>query len=147
MGQMELEPRQFALMRSIEAAEGRSQNEVGEALRIPPSSMVAVIDLLERRGLVERRPHPSDRRARLLYMTPDGRELLAGATKLAMGLESVVSEGLSPEERATLLDMLTRVADNLGLTRGVHPDASTGHGRPHWTDEVDATGKMPAEED
>jgi len=143
MSQTGLEPRQFALMRAISSAEGRSQNEVGESLHIPPSSMVAVIDVLEERGFVERRPHPGDRRARLLYMTAAGIEVLDRATTLAMGLESVVCNGLAPAERATLLDMLVRVAGNLGLEQGLHPDTSSGHGRPHWTDEADATGKMP----
>jgi DNA-binding MarR family transcriptional regulator len=136
MSEVELEPRQYALMRAIDAAEGRSQNEVGELLRIPPSSMVAVVDLLEERGLVERRPHPTDRRARLLYITEHGKNVLAKGTELAIGLEQAVCQGLSERERRSLLRLLGHVAGNLGLQRGLHPDASTGHGGPHWTDEA-----------
>ena len=137
MSEVELEPRQFALLRSIAAQEGRSQNEVADILHIPPSTMVSVIDYLEDRGLVERRLHPTDRRSRVLYMTAEGEKLLDRATTLAMGLETTICEGITPLEREKLLRMLMHVADNLGLERGIHPDTSTGHGRAHWTDESD----------
>jgi len=136
MAGVELEPRQFALMRAIDAYQGQSQNAIGGWLRIPPSSMVAVIDHLETRGLVERRPHPSDRRSRTLHITDDGRQVLARATELAMGLEGAICQGFTGDERQHLLDMLARVADNLGLVQGLHPDTSTGHGTPHWTEEA-----------
>ncbi|HUC38328.1 MAG TPA: MarR family transcriptional regulator [Acidimicrobiales bacterium] len=134
MSELDLEPRQFALMRAIGAAEGLSQNAVGEWLRIPPSSMVAVIDHLEGRGLVERRPHRSDRRSRTLHLTSSGREVLARATELAMGLEQTICQGFAPGERLELIEMLSRVIDNLGLVQGLHPDTSSGHGSAHWTD-------------
>jgi DNA-binding MarR family transcriptional regulator len=136
MAEVELEPRQFALMRAIAAEEGRSQNEVAESLHIPPSSMVGVIDHLEARGLVERRPHRTDRRSRVLHLTAKGKKVLARATELAMGLEQTICEGLEPAERERLLRMLMDVASNLGLQRGLHPDTSTGHGRPHWTEDA-----------
>jgi DNA-binding MarR family transcriptional regulator len=134
MAEVELEPRQFALMRAIEAYDGQSQNAIGTWLRIPASSMVAVIDDLEARQLVERRLHPSDRRARTLHLTEAGRDVLGRATVLAMGLERTICGGLSAEGRRQLLDSLALVADNLGLVQGLHPDTSTGHGTPHWTD-------------
>src|SRR5579883_2319919 len=85
MAELGLEPRQFALLRAISRSEGHSQNELGALLRIPPSSMVSVIDHLESRGLLRRQPHPGDRRARLLYMTPAGKEVLERAMALAWG--------------------------------------------------------------
>jgi DNA-binding MarR family transcriptional regulator len=134
MAELDLEPRQFALMRAIEASEGLSQNAVGEWLRIPPSSMVALIDHLEARGLVERRQHLTDRRSRTLHMTREGRDLLAGATELAMGLELTICEGFSSPDRTRLMDMLVQVADNLGLVQGLHPGSIGEHDSPHWTD-------------
>jgi DNA-binding MarR family transcriptional regulator len=135
MREIGLEPRQFALMRAIRQLEGQSQNAVGEFLRIPRSSLVAVIDDLEGRGLAVRRPHPSDRRTHALYLTRRGERLLGRGMELAMGFERVVCEGFGHEERAQLIGRLSRVADNLGLVTGLHPDTSTGHGEPHWTDE------------
>ncbi len=138
MAEVELEPRQFALMRAIEAFDGRPQNSVGEWLRIPPSSMVSVIDHLEARGLVERRLHPTDRRSRTLHMTPLGRDVLDRATELAMGLEQTICEGLGADRRAELIATLVTVADNLGLVQGLHPGTSTGHGRFDWSDQSPA---------
>src|SRR6185312_9344260 len=74
-----LEPRDFALLRAVGAAEGLTQQAIGERLHVPASRMVAFIDSLQERGLLERRAHPSDRRARALYLTTDGRSLLAEA--------------------------------------------------------------------
>ena len=124
MGEMALEPRHFAVLRAIEANQGSPQMAIGDRIRVPPSSMVAVVDQLERLDLVERRPHPTDRRSRTLHLTPHGREILEQAVALAVGFETVLTEGLSTAQRQELIAMLTTVADNLGLTTGVHP-AST----------------------
>lgn len=135
MAELELEPRQFALMRAIGSADGQSQNAVGEWLRIPPSSMVGVIDHLEARGLVERRLHASDRRSRTLHMTSQGRKVLERATELAIGLEQTICRGVSEYDREHLLDTLARVTDNLGLVQGLHPGTSVEHASKHWTDD------------
>jgi DNA-binding MarR family transcriptional regulator len=121
MAEVQIEPRQFAVMRSIGFADGKSQNAVGEWLRIPPSSMVALIDQLESRGFVERRRHPTDRRTRTLHLTEQGREILETATSLAMSLEETICKGLSPEVRGSLMGILIGLAENLGLVQVLHP--------------------------
>jgi DNA-binding MarR family transcriptional regulator len=80
---LDLHPPQFRVLNMVDATEGRSQQAIGEAIGAPASRMVAIVDELEQRGLVERRPHPSDRRIRALYLTDDGRELLARGRKIA----------------------------------------------------------------
>jgi len=115
-----LEPREFALLRAVAATEGRSQHAIGERLRIPPSRMVAFVDALEARGLLERRLDPSDRRTRALHLTEDGRELLARAFAEAMAHERSLCAELSDQEREQLLELLQRVASRLGLAPGVH---------------------------
>src|SRR5580698_5594651 len=67
-----LEPREFALLRAVSTTEGQSQQAIGERLGIPSSRMVAFVDALEGRGLLERRHNPADRRARALYLTDEG---------------------------------------------------------------------------
>ncbi|HEX5307600.1 MAG TPA: MarR family transcriptional regulator [Solirubrobacteraceae bacterium] len=115
-----LEPREFALLRTIAPQQGASQQAIGEQLQIPPSRMVAFVDGLEQRGLVERRANPEDRRARALYLTAKGRELLAEAFALASGLEAQLCADLSERDRETLLDALRRVGAQLGVGPGVH---------------------------
>jgi DNA-binding MarR family transcriptional regulator len=118
---LELNPRTFALLRHIEAAEGEPQHALAEALHVPPSRMVALLDELEERGLVERRPHPTDRRARSLYLTRSGRRLLERAKKVAAEHEAELCADLTAAERKKLMELLGRVAASQGLIHGVHP--------------------------
>jgi DNA-binding MarR family transcriptional regulator len=136
MASVALEPRHFALMRAIEANEGQSQNALVDLLRIPASSMVSLVDHLEERGLVERRVHETDRRARTLHVTKAGRAVLHKATGLAMQLEAKVCAGLSAEERLTLIERLQMVGRNLDVIEGVHPDVALGHHAPNWTEDA-----------
>ena len=82
--------------------------------------MVAIVDDLESRQLLERRPHPSDRRVRNLHVTSRGRELLDQAIELARQHEQRLGEGLTDAERTQLLDLLDKLATSLDLTRGAH---------------------------
>jgi DNA-binding MarR family transcriptional regulator len=117
---LELEPREFALLRAVSASEGESQQAIGERLQIPPSRMVAFVDALEGRRLLERRLNPQDRRARALHLTDDGRELLARAFEVAVAHERDLCADLEEDEREQLLDLLQRVGERLGLPPGVH---------------------------
>jgi len=61
-----LNPPLFRVLNLVDAAEGRSQQAIGQAIAVPASRMVALVDELEQEGLVERRPDPEDRRVRAL---------------------------------------------------------------------------------
>jgi DNA-binding MarR family transcriptional regulator len=121
-----LSPRDFALMRSIAAEQGLSQQALGERLQIPASRMVAFIDGLEASGMVERRLNPDDRRTRAIHLTPSGLERLERALGVAEGFERNLVEGLDEHEREQLLALLHRVGEQLGVAPGVH----AGHGEP-----------------
>jgi DNA-binding MarR family transcriptional regulator len=115
-----IEPRDFALLRALAAGEGISQQALGEQLQIPPSRMVAFIDALQDRRLLERRPHPSDRRAHALYLTATGRKLLDEAVGVAAAFERELCGRLSAAERKQLLALLGSVREAIGLAPGVH---------------------------
>ena len=125
---LELEPREFALLRTVAAAEGRSQQAVGGLLQIPASRMVAFVDALEARGLLERRHNPLDRRTRELHLTDRGRSLLERALALANDFERELLADLSPQEREQLLALLQRIGLRLGLLPGVHAAHQDGDG-------------------
>ena len=112
---LRLEPREFALLRAIGAAEGQSQQALGDRLLIPASRMVAFVDALEARGLLERKANPEDRRVRALHLTPAGRDVLGQAFSLALAFERRICADLAAGERELLLDMLQRVGGALGL--------------------------------
>lgn len=117
---LDIEPRDFALLRAVASAEGRSQQAVGESLRIAPSRMVAFVDMLQSRGLLERRLNADDRRTRALYLTGAGRDLLAKAFTVAQAGEQHLCAELTDDERTQLLELLARVGLRLGIPQGVH---------------------------
>lgn len=92
----ELKVRSYSVL-ALAAADARpTQRELSEFLQLDPSQIVALIDALERRGLVAREPDPSDRRANILVCTDAGRELYARA-QAAVGLaEAELFDGIDP---------------------------------------------------
>jgi DNA-binding MarR family transcriptional regulator len=119
-----IHPGEFALMRYVGSSEGHSQQALAERLAIPPSRMVAKVDALEEAGLIERRPDPTDRRVRALYLTPKGRRLLKRAGEIAVEFESRLCADLDARERDELIDLLQRLQPALVELRGVHPGLS-----------------------
>jgi DNA-binding MarR family transcriptional regulator len=124
MSAIDLQPPLFRVLNVVDAAEGRSQQAIGEAIQAPASRMVAIVDELEQRGLVERRPHPGDRRIRALYLTPAGRRLLSRGRGIAMEHEAELVRGLSKADRKSLVALLQRVVEEQGIGSGVHPGLS-----------------------
>ena len=87
----------------------RTQLALAQAARLDKSTMVVALDALEEEGLVERRPDPKDRRARIVVPTEAGRELLARAEGVVLGVEDEVLADLGDEERRALRGLLTRL--------------------------------------
>jgi DNA-binding MarR family transcriptional regulator len=103
-----LTPALFAVLNYLRMREGAIQQQIGSAMGIDPSTMVSLVDQLERAGLAERRPHPQDRRAREILITPNGRRTLKRARELAEGVEGDVLQGLSAAERRQLVTLLRK---------------------------------------
>jgi DNA-binding MarR family transcriptional regulator len=117
---LDLEPGEFALLRSVAASEGEPQSALAERLHISPSWMVAIVDELERRELLERRPHSRDRRVRNLHLTADGKKLLKQAERNAKQFDRQVTDPLTQTELQQLFELLQRVATGLDLQPGAH---------------------------
>ena len=101
-----LTPARFAILNFLRARDRAIQQEIGASMGIDPSTMVALIDQLESAGLAKRRPHPNDRRAREVLLTPKGRRTLERGRSLAREVEDDVLRGLGPAERGQLLRLL-----------------------------------------
>ena len=112
LGSVGLTPALFALLNVVGAREGAIQQELGSALGIDRSTMVSLIDQLESAGLARRRPSATDRRAREIAITPEGRRLLQRARRLITQVEDEVLTGLSAEERSELLALLRRALES-----------------------------------
>jgi len=73
-------------------------------------SITVAVDRLEKRGLVERRAHGTDRRARIVHLTKEGRKLITRAyAQHAADLEQLASASLTTTERATLISLLKKI--------------------------------------
>ena len=71
---------------------------------------MAYVDELEDRGYVERRRNPDDRRLHALHLTASGKKLMTKISDLARQHERRITAGLDAEQRATLRDLLTMLA-------------------------------------
>jgi DNA-binding MarR family transcriptional regulator len=107
-----LTPALFALLNVLGAREGSIQQELSSDMGIDPSTMVTLIDELERAGLARRRRHPRDRRAWEIAITPRGRRTLDRARALAIGVEEEVLGGLTSAERDQLVTLLRRALES-----------------------------------
>jgi DNA-binding MarR family transcriptional regulator len=128
---IELTPPHAGILRAIATEPGRSQQALSGQLGLLPSRVVAYVDELEDRGYVERRRNPDDRRLHALYLTASGKKVMNKIGELGRQHERLMTSGLDPEQRDTLRQLLTTIAERQGLTPHVHPGYRTlGRARP-----------------
>ena len=87
-----------------------SQRELAEFLRLDPSQVVALVDDLQGRGLVQRQADPADRRANVVVATPDGEACFAAARVAVRAAEGELHAELDDDDRARLAELLQRLA-------------------------------------
>ncbi|MEY4980462.1 MAG: HTH-type transcriptional regulator MhqR [Pseudomonadota bacterium] len=104
-----LRPVDFSVLTLIAHNPGITSRQICHALDILPPNLVGMIKQLDKRGLIERRAHPTDRRAQGLHLSPAGQELQSQAQTVATQLEQDVCTQLSPEELQTLIALLRKV--------------------------------------
>ncbi|MFQ6328390.1 MarR family winged helix-turn-helix transcriptional regulator [Nocardia sp. CWNU-33] len=123
-----ISPRHSGMLRMLSANDGQSQQQLCEVLRIHRNVMVGLVDELEKRGLVERRKHPTDRRAHAVYLQPAGHKVIAQAERIVAALDAEILGALDPAQRATLTELLQQTSVANGLQPGVHPGLRPAHG-------------------
>ena len=105
--------KQFMLLGYVRDHPGVSQQELETALLIDANGVVLLLNELEAAGYSIRKRDPNDRRRHLVELTPSGRVAVERAEKAREGLEDEILADFSPEERATLKKLLSRVLDSL----------------------------------
>jgi len=120
-----LTPPDAGLIRKVASDPGISQQSLAEHLGIMPSRMVFLIDELERKGIMARRRSMEDRRNYSLELTEKGRALLGELSRTAAEHEEALCVALTREERMQLRTLCGRIAEQQGLTPGVHPGYRT----------------------
>jgi MarR family transcriptional regulator, 2-MHQ and catechol-resistance regulon repressor len=84
-------------------------NAIGEMVHLTSGSITSAVDRMEARGLVERRSHATDRRARVVHLTPAGRKLIECAFADHEAAMERATAGLTPEERAQAIELLKKL--------------------------------------
>jgi len=110
MNELGLTPGQLGALFLIEANRGLSQSELGLALGIDRSSVVPLIDRMQKRGWVRRAARASDRRAHALELAPAGAAMLARLMPRLEAHENRIAAGLTAAERKRLFELLAKVA-------------------------------------
>ena len=119
---LKITPKQYGIIAAIHYEGPSTQRAIGEMLKIDRSTMVLLIDDLERKKLVVRDDHPKDRRYYLLHLTSSGKTLFQKAQKLVVKAEEEFLGPLTRTERQDLRDCLAKlfhhIPDTLGATNG-----------------------------
>ena len=118
---LDFTPPQAGLLRLISREPGQSQQAIARRLGTPPSRLVALVDGLEQRGLIERRRNPGDRRNYALHPTAAGEQAMADLGQASLEHEQAISAPLTQAERAQLSKLLGKLAAAHGLGPGIHP--------------------------
>jgi DNA-binding MarR family transcriptional regulator len=105
----DIDPRELGVLIVIDTYEPASQQQVAERIGIDRTTMVAMLDALEAKGLLLRRPDAKDRRRNVVELTPVGHDTLARAIAASDTAEAELLEPLTPEEAAQLRDLLGRI--------------------------------------
>jgi DNA-binding MarR family transcriptional regulator len=99
----------FSVLSLVAHNPGVTSRQLCATLGVLPPNLVGLIAGLEKRGLIERRPHPSDGRAMGVHLTPAGVDLTAQAEHTAAQLEVDATARLTGAERKTLIRLLQKI--------------------------------------
>src|SRR6267143_6164956 len=102
----------FAVLEAVLHKGPLPVNQIGKKVLLTSGSITVAVDRLEAKGLVERRAHGTDRRARIVHLTNAGRKLITPAyADHAADLERLASASLTRAERKTLMRLLKKIGD------------------------------------
>lgn len=104
---------QWQVLASLYHNEGMTQGALADRLEVEPITIGRIIDRLETAGMLERRPHPTDRRAWQLYLLPAAHPILETLKGIGADTRAELLAGLGEEDVQTVIALLTRMKDNL----------------------------------
>lgn len=123
---------QWGVLAAIAEEPGRGQRYIAQRVGIDPVSLGQIADVLEEKGLVERRHDPDDRRTRRLFVTRRGASLRQRLRPSLLTAQERVLAPLSKRERDSLLDMLARVIE----ANGSYARPGNGRRKPRRKDQA-----------
>jgi len=115
----------FAILEALLHKGPLPVNEIGKKVLLTSGSITVAVDRLETKGLVERRASGTDRRARIVHLTKEGRKLIARAyADHAADMERLASASLTRAERETLIRLLKKIGYKAAATLGQSKEES-----------------------
>lgn len=108
---------QWLILSRVQRAPGLSQRELAEILEVEPITVGRLVDRLEARGLVERRPDPQDRRVWRLHLLPEAAPVLAALDHHREAIRLLVTEGVDDVELQRATEVLLRMKGNIAACR------------------------------
>ena len=112
LADLDLTARDLGVLRVIAGGEAKSQQEASAVLGVDPTSMVALLDALEHRGIVARRPSERDRRRNIVELTGHGRDVFRQAEDRYAKAEKAFTSSLGDAGAAELRRALQTVLQN-----------------------------------
>lgn len=103
---------QWNALQQLEEHGAMTQRELSELLNKEQATVARLIDRLVKRGLVERAPHPTDRRANIVENTEQASELLVEAQSAVVASADAIASGVSDADLAKFFEILDRISDN-----------------------------------
>ena len=103
---------QWNALNQLDEHGAMTQKDLAELLRKEPATVARLLDRLVKRGLVQRKPHPKDRRANIVENTPDASKLLVEIQPAVVARASQIAEGISDDDLAVFFYVLDRVRHN-----------------------------------
>ncbi|MER7892729.1 MarR family transcriptional regulator [Micromonospora sp. NPDC094482] len=105
LAELNISPRAHCVLRQAQGGE-LTQRQIGDLCGVDKTTMVVTLDQLEAAGLAQRRLSPTDRRARLIAVTPEGERVLERAREIARRIQDDVLAALPDGDREALLRAL-----------------------------------------
>src|SRR5919202_4745838 len=104
---------QWRVINTLTSQNGTTQREIADKLGLDTSSLIPLIDRLEAKELVQRKPDPSDRRINRLYLTTRAEVLLHAMHSCILLIRKILTKGIHENELETTLQVLERINENL----------------------------------
>lgn len=110
LGPLKLKAVEFSVLVLVDTNAEVNQKQLGQALDVSPPNLAVTLDRMVEQGWIRRERSERDRRAQLIRLTPIGQALVTRARKIARTMENDALKVLSPAERALLIELMQRVA-------------------------------------
>jgi len=128
---LEMAPGHYTVLSLIKLNPGINQSMLAQSMYLDRSSMVPILDQLEKTGWIERQRSPNDRRSHALYLTDAGNAALENADREVQALEASIAKEMGHDNRASLLALIKQFQTALLTLQISDPNRETINDNKH----------------